>query len=196
MNNTQTIYFVTSNDAKVDWAHNIMSQRGLKVHKADIDTDEIQALDVTQVAEYKAKQAQEHLSTPFFVEDTGLEVQALRGFPGALFKPVIETLGADRFIHLLHKDDPRDVIITSALVYVDPDRGVFKTFKETIAGSIPNTAGPDEKPGLLLSKVFVPAGYMRTLGELTDEELKRWSEQMTKTLNDLIQWLNESQTPT
>jgi len=59
--------FATSNHQKLKEFESIL---GIKLNHSDLDLDEIQSVDVEEVAIHKAKQAYELLKEPVIVEDT------------------------------------------------------------------------------------------------------------------------------
>ena len=99
----QLITFITSNDNK---AREVEAILGMKVEKVDIELPEIQALDVEDVVIDKAKGAYEAVKRVLVVEDTGLYISSLNGFPGALAKWVLKTLGRETLCFQAKTDRP------------------------------------------------------------------------------------------
>ena len=73
------ITYVTGNWAKIDSARQILEPLGYTVDNKKIDTIEIQADDVEDVAKYSAKWASNELKCNVLKNDTGLFVEALNG---------------------------------------------------------------------------------------------------------------------
>ena len=71
------------------------------VDNIKMETIEIQADDVEDVAKYSAKWASDKLKCSVLKNDTGLFVEALNGFPGVYTHYVDDTLGEDGLLKLL-----------------------------------------------------------------------------------------------
>lgn len=95
------ITYVTGNWAKIDSARQILEPLGFFVDNIKMETIEIQADDVEDVAKYSAKWASDKLKCSVLKNDTGLFVEALNGFPGVYTHYVDDTLGEDGLLKLL-----------------------------------------------------------------------------------------------
>ena len=84
------MFFVTANKNKLRGFEEIL---GMKLEQIEIDLEEIQDIEVEKVVEHKALEAYEKVGKPVIVEDTGLYIEAWKGFPGALAKWVDKTIG-------------------------------------------------------------------------------------------------------
>ena len=99
--------FVTTNEHKRREVQQIL---GVALGRADLDLPEVQAIDPAEVAAEKARAAREALGDtdlPVLVEDSGLMVDAWGGFPGALTKWVMKSVGNEGLLRML--DRPRTV---------------------------------------------------------------------------------------
>ena len=74
------ITYVTGNWTKIDSARQILEPLGYEIDNVKMETSEIQADDVTEVAKYSAKWACEKLERPVLKNDSGLFVKSLKGF--------------------------------------------------------------------------------------------------------------------
>src|SRR4051812_27591021 len=102
------ITFITSNSSKVTLAAERLRPYGVSVVQNSFEFEEVQSFDVVEVARHKARQGRDYFSGKFFIEDTGLYIKALNGFPGPMIKPVIVKLGEDRLTKLLDASDSRE----------------------------------------------------------------------------------------
>lgn len=84
--------FVTSNDAKVAEAEAVLDR---PIEHVAYDYPERQAASVRAVATAGAETAYAALDRPVIVDDTGLSIAALDGFPGPYAAYVEETLGIE-----------------------------------------------------------------------------------------------------
>ena len=95
------ITYVTGNWAKILSAKQILEPLGIEVDNVKMETTEIQADTVEEVAMHSAKEASDKLKCTVLKNDTGLYVDALGGFPGPYTHYVDEKLGEDGLLKLL-----------------------------------------------------------------------------------------------
>lgn len=106
------LWFMTGNAGKVAEAKEHFSHHGIEVKQLEFDAIEPQADDLEEVALSKIEQALEHLPSPddmVLVEDAGLFIEALNGFPGVYSSYVLNTIGNEGVLKLLthlESDDP------------------------------------------------------------------------------------------
>ncbi|HIK00908.1 TPA: non-canonical purine NTP pyrophosphatase, partial [archaeon] len=79
---TKTFYFATSNRGKFAEAQEKFRAAGLKLKRKPVDLLEIQSDDLVEISRISARELAKTFKKPFFVEDAGLFVKALNGFPG------------------------------------------------------------------------------------------------------------------
>ena len=95
------ITYVTNNKAKIASAKKALKPLGYEIDNIKIETPEIQADDVTEVAKYSAKWAAEELKVPVLKNDSGLFIKALNGFPGVYTHFVDDTIGEGGILKLM-----------------------------------------------------------------------------------------------
>lgn len=86
------LHYVTTNAGKVREAREYLDQ----VTPLDYDYQEIQSDTLAPIAAYGARAAFEHVGEPVIVDDAGLFIDALDGFPGPYSAFVEETLGVEQ----------------------------------------------------------------------------------------------------
>lgn len=161
------IVYVTGNKSKLYSAKQILEPLGIEVDNVKMDTTEIQADTVEEVAIHSAKEASEKLKCSVLKNDTGLFVDALGGFPGPYTHYVDETLGEDGLLKLLDGIDNRKACFIEAFAYCEYGKEpvVFK--------SITNGVIAQEKSGEYgwsWDYIFIPDGYEKTMANYPDEE--------------------------
>lgn len=110
--------FVTTNEGKLREAREYLGSNA-EVRQLDFDTTEIQADDIATVAAHSAREAYEHVGEPVIVEDSGLFVDALDGFPGPYSAYVEDTLGIERVWNLAEQESDRAASFRSVIAYCD-----------------------------------------------------------------------------
>ena len=109
--------FVTTNEHKRREVQEIL---GVALRRADLDLPEIQAIDPAEVAAEKARAAREALgdtNLPVLVEDSGLMVNVWGGFPGALTKWVMQSVGNEGLLRMLAPEEDRSARAVCVVMY-------------------------------------------------------------------------------
>jgi XTP/dITP diphosphohydrolase len=161
------ITFVTGNAGKVREMQRLLAP--LVVVQDARGYPEIQADTLADVAAAGARHlASTGLEPPFLLEDSGLFVDALQGFPGVYSRHALDTIGCQGMLRLLRdvELEGRGASFRSHLLYVDaagehPFEGVCRgRIAERAAGT----------GGFGFDAIFVPDGEARTFAELSAEE--------------------------
>lgn len=161
------ITYVTGNWSKILSAKQILEPLGIEVDNIKMDTTEIQADTVEEVAMHSAKEASEKLKCAVLKNDTGLYVDALGGFPGPYTHYVDETLGEDGLLKLLDGVENRKAAFIEAFAYCEYGKTPI-VFKSITKGKIAK-----EKSGTYgwsWDFIFIPDGYDKTLANYLDDE--------------------------
>ncbi len=125
---------------------------------------------------------------PLFVEDTGLFVASLRGFPGPYAAFVNRTLGPASIISLMKGVQRRDAEFVSAVAFCGSPSRVH-VFVGKLRGEIAGTMRGSN--GFGFDPIFLPEGSDRTLAEMSLEEKAAISHR-TIALRALGAWLNSN----
>lgn len=161
------ITYVTGNWYKIMCARSILEPLVFEVDNIKMETTEIQANNVEDVAMYSAKEASDKLKCDVLKNDTGLYVEALGGFPGPYTHYVDEKLGEDGLLKLLKGVDNRNACFIEAFAYCEYGKDPV-VFKSITKGRIAT-----EKSGIYgwsWDFIFIPDGYDKTMGNYPDEE--------------------------
>lgn len=154
------IIFVTTNDEKWRLAVRILQKYPARLQRAEIDTPEIQAAAVEEVAGYSAKYAANQLGKPVIVTDGGYYISALNGFPGPFQKYMNDWLTPEDFINLMKPYADRRIVLKECLAFCEPDQNPILFTTEMNAEIAQKPAGV----GSILDQVVIPEGYERPQG--------------------------------
>lgn len=113
------ITLVTGNWAKIAQAKEFLEPKGITVDNVKMDTIEIQADSVEEVAKYSAKWASEELKANVVKNDTGIMIDALDGFPAAYTHYVQDTIGMDGILKLMKGVKNRKAKFVQALAFCE-----------------------------------------------------------------------------
>jgi len=163
------LVFVTSNLDKLREAEAVL---GRTLEHSRVELPELQTLDLVEAVRGKASAAWKRLGRPVLVEDTGLELAGLGGFPGPLVRWLLASVGPEGICRIANCfEDPR----ATARCLVCATDGSREVFGE---GVVEGTVAPSPRGegGFGWDTAFVPAdGDGRSYGEMSDEEKNRIS---------------------
>ncbi|MFO1532767.1 MAG: RdgB/HAM1 family non-canonical purine NTP pyrophosphatase [Thermoplasmatota archaeon] len=158
------ITFVTTNAGKVAEVAEGLARHGIEVVQDARGYPEVQADSLAEVTESGADWLlRAGLPPPFLLEDSGLFVDALGGFPGVYSRYALDTIGTPGLLRLLGPGGGRSASFRTDLLLVD-GAGVRRHFEGTCRGTIAQT--PAGTAGFGFDPVFVPAGHDRTFAEM------------------------------
>lgn len=127
-----------------------------------LDLPEIQSLDLLEVLRAKGEDAWRRLRRPVVVEETGLDLAAMGGFPGPLVKWMLEAVGPEGIARTAHAlGDPR-ATARCALIYLDGE--TEQVAEGETRGEL--VLEPRGEGGFGWDPIFVPEGRRETYAEL------------------------------
>ena len=158
--------FATGNAGKFAEAQAVMASRGITLEPWTHGYTEVQADTLDEVALAGAAELAPRIDGSFFLEDAGLFVDALNGFPGVYSAYVYRTLGCEGILRLMEDVSDRRSRFEAVIAYRDGSttrlfRGVARG---TLASAVRGTHGFGFDP------IFVPDGAQRTFAELSAKE--------------------------
>ena len=162
--------FVTRSKHKIKEARAIVD--GIEIEQLVLDVPEIQSIDVEEVVREKAKTAAKMADRAVVVEDTGLYIEAFNGFPGALIKHVIDSIGNKGILKLLDGESNRAATAKVALAFCEPNSEPIVFVGET-KGHIATEERGDS--GFGFDPIFIPDGCMQTYAEMGPENKNKIS---------------------
>ncbi|BBD74015.1 non-canonical purine NTP pyrophosphatase [Sulfodiicoccus acidiphilus] len=140
----------------------LAKDRGIKVEFANLSKVEIQANSLLEVSRTGAMLAFSQLQRPLIVEDAGLFVEALNGFPGPYSSYVFKTIGIEGILDLVRDRTDRSAFFQSVITYVDREQVV--SFEGKVEGEI--ALSPRGRGGFGFDPIFIPRGSKLTFAEM------------------------------
>ena len=178
------LYVVTENIGKLKEIRSLLST--IDVEPVNIPKIEIQADKLEDVALYSAISAYLMLGKPLIVEDAGLFIKRLNGFPGVYSSFVFKTIGVNGILKLMRGVKDRRAYFKSVVAYADDVE--VKLFSGIVYGVI--TEKPRGNGGFGFDPIFVPEGYNKTFAEMSIEEKNKVSHRGIA-LGRFKEWLLE-----
>ena len=117
MQQSYELFFVSSNTHKFEEAQRILSNLGLEINLFKTTLEEIQSNSIGEIAKRKALDAFSKLEKPVIIEDDGLFIDSLGGFPGPYSSYVYDTIGNKGIMRLLENIELRNARFVAIIAY-------------------------------------------------------------------------------
>lgn len=178
-----TIYFATSNEAKVKNAQASLASFGFTVKQIPMELAESRAEDPQDIALEKARQAYTKLKKPVIVEDSGFFIDALGGFPKTHIKFSLSTLGITNILKMLRGVKNRGASWRMSVAYVS-GKEKFETFTFVERGEIATRLRKISRETMSdYWRIYIPhhpKGNKKSLSEMSGEEMRKREEVWNK----------------
>ena len=158
------VTFVTSNPHKYREVREILAPFGIEAVRHSLALPEPQARSLRSVVREKIAHVPRRLD-PVLVEDSGIFVSALEGFPGVYSRYAFETIGLTGILRML-RGRPREATFRTAAGL--RENGRLWLTEGASHGTI--ALRPRGSRGFGYDPIFVPEGGRRTYAEMTSEE--------------------------
>ncbi len=168
----RTLWFVTQNAHKYQEASRTLDPFGIRIRKLAYPKTEIQSVDLGDIAKFAAEEAAEKYNRTVVVEDSGLFVKALNGFPGPYSSYVHATIGVEGLVRLMSQKLRREAYFQTSLVVASP-RGTSQEFSGRAYGTISHK--PAGKQGFGFDPIFIPKDTRKTFAQGGSEFKDRYS---------------------
>ncbi len=158
------VCFATSNDGKFREAEEILGRgAGVRLTRLKFSHSEIRSDSLEEVALEAVAAAYAGARKPVFVEDAGLFITSLNGFPGTYSAWVMKKLGCEGILKLMSgaKGAQRSAEFRAVIAFTDGKE--TRTFAGACRGSIAQEAAGSG--GFGYDPVFVPEGHSQTFAQ-------------------------------
>ena len=183
----KTVWFMTENPDKFREAKSILDTQGIKIRHLKRAKVEVQDTSLEKIARFAARGASIDRPGLLLVEDSGLFIDALRGFPGPYSSYVYKTIGLKGILGLVHLKN-RGAYFQSSIAVASADLRP-RVFTGIVRGSVSRritwTAGFGYDP------IFVPEGFEETFAQ-TSEDFKNKNSHRARAFLKFAKWYNQS----
>ena len=166
MQQLSELFFASSNEHKFEEAQRILSNSGVKIKLFKTTLEEIQSNSLSEIAKRKAIDAFTKIQKPVIIEDDGLFINSLNGFPGPYSSYVYETIGNKGLVRLLENTELRDAKFVAIIAYCNGIDDV-QLFESSIPGKISSIV---EKGGWGYDPIFIPDGESKTYANVPNKD--------------------------
>jgi len=180
-------FFVTSNVHKFNEARLVLAEYKITTAMLNVEAVEIQDDNIENIAKTSAMDAAAKANLPVFVEDAGLFIDALKGFPGPYSSYVYRTVGTKGILRLLQNEKKRDAYFLSVVAFSNArEPSKPKCFQGMVQGKI--ASEERGKRGFGFDPVFEPyGGNGKTFAEMTTQEKNKCSHR-AQALRKFARW--------
>lgn len=189
----RVVFFATGNVHKFNEARSILTGLDIAVGMLRVKDTEIQSDSLVEIAQASALDAFKRCSLPIIVEDAGLFIDALNGFPGPYAAYAYKTIGNKGLLKLMESMENRKAVFHSAIAYCDSDAEAPLVFEGEAAGKMTNEERVGNgKSGFGFDPIFQPSGSAKTFAEMTLEEKNGFSHR-AKAVRKFAEWYKKLQ---
>jgi len=178
------IFFASSNVNKYEEAEKILSEFGIRLGFFQTELVEIQDDSLSKIALQKSLNAYEKCKKPVIIEDDGLFIDSLSGFPGPYSSYIFNTIGNDGILKLI--EDNRDAQFVAIIAFCDSSNEPI-LFKSSMTGTISKNI---QDGGWGYDPIFVPENQTKTYAELAE---KNKLSHRYESLKKFADWFNNKQ---
>lgn len=173
--NKKMVFFITGNFHKFNEVRSVLGPLGLSVGMLRLKGNEIQSDHPAEIAVASAVEAFNRLRLPLIVEDAGLFVDALEGFPGPYAAYAYKTISNKGILKLMKNVANRKATFHSSIVYINEETAPT-VFEGKAEGEITQTERVGNRTsGFGFDPIFQPSGIDKTFAEMTMEEKNSFS---------------------
>ena len=157
------VLFASSNEHKYEEAKEILAEFGIKLGFLQANLVEIQDDEIRKIARQKALDAYSICKKPVIVEDDGLFIDSLSGFPGPYSSYIFNTIGNNGILKLI--GDNRDAQFVAIIAFCDSSNEPT-LFESSVTGTISKNI---QDGGWGYDPIFIPEKQNKTYAELADK---------------------------
>ena len=158
------LFFVSSNIHKFKEAKEILDSFGISIQFFKLNLEEIQSNSIKEIATKKAQDAFSKCKKPLIVEDDGLHIDSLDGFPGPYSSYAHKTIGNKGILNLLKQN--RNAKFISTIAYCDKNR--LESFEAKLDGTISKS---QKGKGWGYDPIFIPKNTKKTFAQLNEKNI-------------------------
>lgn len=180
----KVIFFASGNIDKFNEIKVVLSEHNIQIQFFKQKFIEIQS-DICEIAIQKARDAYNIIQKPVLVEDDGLFIEELNGFPGQYSSFIYETIGNEGVLKLMKDIKNRKAVFMAVIAYFD--NNTEKYFTGEIEGKIALKKIGD---GWGYDPIFIPDGTNFSFGQLHDNGKKYQISHRFKAVKKFCNWYN------
>jgi len=184
----RVVFFATNNINKFNEARKVLGEYGIAAGMLRVKNLEVQSDSLEEIARASVADAFERCHLPIIVEDAGLFIEALSGFPGPYAAYVYKTIGNDGLLKLMRDIENRKARFQSVITYLSAKTESPICFGGEVAGEIvEEERRKDRESGFGFDPIFKPVNSARTFAEMDTAEKNKCSHR-ARALRKFAEW--------
>jgi XTP/dITP diphosphohydrolase len=188
----KAIFFATDNIHKFDEARKVLAEYKIAAGMLRAKALEIQSDNLEEIAKTSVVDAFKRCNLPLMVEDAGLFIEALNGFPGPYSAYVYKTVGNNGLLKLMENVENRKARFYSVIAYCSAELELPICFEgEALGEIIEEERRGKRKSGFGFDPIFKPVKSNKTFAEMAMVEKNKYSHR-AKALRRLAEWYKKS----
>ena len=188
----RVVFFATNNINKFNEARKVLAEYNIAVAMLRVKALEIQSDNLEEIAKTSVLHSFEKCHLPIIVEDAGLFIDALDGFPGPYAAYVYRTIGNRGLLKLMENIGNRRAKFQSVIAYYSSELKSPVRFKGEAKGEITKKERKGKrKSGFGFDPIFKPANSNETFAEMTTAEKNKYSHR-AQALRKFAEWYQKS----
>jgi XTP/dITP diphosphohydrolase len=189
----RVVFFATGNIHKFNEVRSILTKLDIAVGMLRMKDTEIQSDSLAEIAQESARDVFKRCNLPVIVEDAGLFINALKGFPGPYAAYTYKTIGNKGLLKLLQGAENRKARFKSAIAYCESENTAPVVFEGEAEGEITVAERVGNgKSGFGFDPIFKPDGSAKTFAEMSLEEKNCFSHR-AKAVRKFAEWYKKFQ---
>jgi XTP/dITP diphosphohydrolase len=184
----RVIFFATNNVNKFHEARRVLAEYNVAVGMLRVKSLEVQSESLEEIARASALDAFEKCRLPIIVEDAGLSIDALNGFPGPYAAYAYKTLGNQGLLRLMKNVKARNAHFESVVAHFSAELKSPVCFHGEVLGEIAEEERRgNSRSGFGFDPVFKPAKSSKTFAEMTIAQKNEYSHR-ARALRKFAEW--------
>jgi len=184
----RVVFFATNNINKFNEARKVLGEYGIAAGMLRVKNLEVQSDSLEEIARASVADAFERCHLPIIVEDAGLFIEALSGFPGPYAAYVYKTIGNDGLLKLMRDIENRKARFQSVITYLSAKTESPICFGGEVAGEIvEEERRKGRESGFGFDPIFKPVNSARTFAEMGTAEKNKCSHR-ARALRKFAEW--------
>ncbi len=186
----KVVFFATGNIHKFNEARVVLAEHGLAAAMLRMKGVEIQSDSLAEIAKTSALCAYKQSHLPLIVEDAGLFIDALKGFPGPYAAYAYKTLGNEGILVQMDNLLDRKATFRSVIAYCGDEARKIICFEGEVKGKITLTQRRCGKAPFGFDPIFQPEGSSKTFAEMDLAEKNGFSHR-AKAIGKFAEWYTD-----
>lgn len=168
----------------------MLNDAGFECEMLDIDYPEVQSDTLEEVVKTAMASLSGNIEGDFLIDDSGLFISSLGGFPGVYSSHIYHTIGLDGILKVLEGSEDREAEFRCCFGL--HWKGEVRLFVGSVEGSIIHERRGEG--GFGYDPIFVPAGGEKTFAEIPAEEKNKLSHR-GRALENVLEFLKNRDAP-